>query len=127
MDRTMSARASQHTRGLSLIEVLVGLFVLALMLATASQAISGWLRVAQRQGDALRAQLCADNAMNEWRLRRTLPGIGTATVDCEQAGQVLQVQLEVSPTPNPAFYRVDASVWSRQQPVLRVSGILGRY
>lgn len=127
MDRTMRARASQHAQGLSLIEVLVALFILALLLATASQAISGWLRVAQRQGDALRAQLCADNALNEWRLRRTLPGIGTTTVACEQGGQVLQVQLEISPTPNPAFLRVDASVWARQQPVLRVSGILGRY
>ncbi len=120
-------KPDRKTLGLSLIEVLVALFILALMLATASQAISGWLRVAQRQSDTLRAQLCADNALHELRLRRTLPGVGTSTQPCEQMGQVMQVRLEVSPTPNPAFFRVDAQVSLRQQPVLRVSSILGRY
>ena len=123
----MMRRHPRTPHGLSLIEVLVALFILALVLATASQAISGWLRVAQRQSDTLRAQLCADNALNELRLRRNMPGTGTRTIDCEQAGQVLQVQLDISPTPNPVFYRVDASVSIRQQPVLRVSSILGRY
>ncbi len=123
----MRACRARRQRGLSLIEVLVALFLLALLLGTASQAISSWLRVAQRQGDTLRAQLCADNALNELRLRRNMPGTGTSTVTCEQAGQVLQVQLDISPTPNPVFFRVDASVSVRQQPVLRVSSILGRY
>ena len=123
----MKGRQTRPPRGLSLIEVLVALFILALLLATASQAISGWLRVAQRQSDTLRAQLCADNALHELRLRRSMPGTGSSTVMCEQAGQVLQVQLDISPTPNPVFLRVDASVSVRQQPVLRVSSILGRY
>ncbi len=123
----MRACRARRQRGLSLIEVLVALFLLALLLGTASQAISSWLRVAQRQGDTLRAQLCADNALNELRLRRTLPPLGSSTVPCEQAGQVLQIQLDVSPTPNPAFLRIDASVWAQQQTVLRVSGILGRH
>jgi general secretion pathway protein I len=123
----MKGRQTRPPRGLSLIEVLVALFILALLLATASQAISGWLRVAQRQSDTLRAQLCADNALHELRLLRSMPGTGSSTVMCEQAGQVLQVQLDISPTPNPVFLRVDASVSVRQQPVLRVSSILGRY
>ena len=127
MGGAMKRRQPRAPHGLSLIEVLVALFILALVLATASQAISGWLRVAQRQSDTLRAQLCADNALNELRLRRNIPGTGTRMVTCEQAGQVLQVQLDISPTPNPAFYRVDASVSVRQQAVLRVSSILGRY
>lgn len=113
--------------GLSLIEVLVALFILALMLATASQAISGWLRVAQRQSDTLRAQLCADNALNELRLRSNWPGTGSSTITCLQAGHELQVRLDINPTPNPVFYRVDASVSLRQQPLLRVSSILGRF
>jgi general secretion pathway protein I len=114
-------------RGLSLIEVLVALVIVALTLATASQAISGWLRMGQRQVDALRAQICADNALNELRLSRQMPGIGVRTLACEQAGQTLQVRMEVTPTPNPSFFRLDTQVFSQSQPVLRITSIQGRY
>lgn len=114
-------------RGLSLVEVLVALVVLAVALATASQAISGWLRASQRQGEALRAQLCADNALNELRLARQMPGIGSRTQTCEQAGDSLSVRTEVNPTPNPSFFRVDVQVLTAQHPVLRVTSIVGRY
>jgi general secretion pathway protein I len=122
MKQTRSAQL-----GLSLIEVLVALVILALSLATASRAISGWIQASQRQGDALLAQICADNALNELRLARQMPGTGVRTLNCEQAGQRLDVRLEVMPTPNPSFFRVDAQVTHRQQSVLRVTTILGRY
>ena len=122
MKQTRSAQL-----GLSLIEVLVALVILALSLATASRAISGWIQASQRQGDALLAQICADNALNELRLARQMPGTGVRTLNCEQAGQRFDVRLEVMPTPNPSFFRVDAQVTHRQQSVLRVTTILGRY
>ncbi|MEY2804128.1 MAG: type secretion system minor pseudopilin GspI [Pseudomonadota bacterium] len=118
---------SNSPRGLSLVEVLVALLILALTLATASQAISGWLRGSQRQADQLRAQWCADNALTALRLARQMPGTGSSTQDCTQAGELMQVRLEVNPTPNPAFFRVDVQVLARQSPVLRATTILGRY
>lgn len=118
---------SNSPRGLSLVEVLVALLILALTLATASQAISGWLRGSQRQADQLRAQWCADNALTALRLARQMPGTGSSTQDCAQAGELMQVRLEVNPTPNPAFFRVDVQVLARQSPVLRATTILGRY
>ncbi len=114
-------------RGLSLIEVLVALLILALTLAMASQAVSAWLRSSQRQGASLRAEWCADNAMTALRLARQMPGTGVSTQECAQAGQVMQVRLDINPTPNPAFFRVDVQVYSAQQSVLRVTSILGRY
>jgi general secretion pathway protein I len=120
-------KLSSSEQGLSLIEVLVAVLIIGLALATASQAISAWLRTHQRQTDVLRAQLCADNTLNELRLARQMPGIGVRTQACVQAGQTLQVRTEVSATPNPSFLRVDAQVYAQQQPVLRVSTILGRY
>ena len=120
-------KTSRSQQGLSLIEVLVALLIVALALATASQAIAGWLRTQQRQADLLRAQLCADNALNALRLARQMPGIGVRTQACVQAGQTLQVRTEVSATPNPSFVRVDAQVFTAQQPVLRLTSILGRY
>lgn len=119
--------ASSEPRGFSLIEVLVALLILALSLASATQAISGWLRTSQRQGETLRAQLCADNALNELRLARQMPGTGVRTQACPQAGQTLQVRMEVNPTPNPSFFRVDAQVFTGSQPVLRVTTLIGRY
>jgi general secretion pathway protein I len=113
--------------GFSLIEVLVALVILAICLATASRAISGWMNVSQRQDETLRAQLCADNALNTLRLARQMPGTGSSSQVCVQAGQSLDVRLQVTPTPNPAFFRVDAQVFSLQQPVLRVTALLGRY
>jgi general secretion pathway protein I len=121
-------RSAQTDRaGFSLIEVLVALVILAICLATASRAISGWMNVSQRQGDTLRAQMCADNALNNLRLARQMPGTGSSSQLCEQAGQTLEVRLQVTPTPNPAFFRLDVQVFSRQQPVLRVTSLLGRY
>lgn len=113
--------------GLSLIEVLVALVVLALALATATQAISGWLATAARQGETLRAQWCADNALNQLRLSRQWPGIGQQSQTCEQAGQALTVNLNVQPTPNPSFLRVSAQVINARHPILTVNAILGRY
>jgi general secretion pathway protein I len=115
------------TSGLTLIEVMVALLVLALTLLTAGQAISGWLRASQRQEETLRAQLCAENTFNEMRLARQMPGIGSSTRECEQAGVMFGVRTEVKPTPNPSFFRVDIQVYSQQYPVLKVTTILGRY
>ena len=123
MKKTFDASA----RGLTLVEVLVALVLLAMAMAMASQAISGWLRASQRQGEALRAQLCADNTLNELRLARQMPGIGSRSQNCDQAGVSLTVRTEVNPTPNPNFFRVDVQVYTPQYAVLRVTSIVGRY
>ncbi|MEY2622379.1 MAG: type secretion system minor pseudopilin GspI [Pseudomonadota bacterium] len=120
-------RTPTQTSGLTLIEVMVALLVLALALLTASQAISGWLRAGQRQAETLRAQLCAENTFNEMRLARQMPGIGSSTRECVQAGLVMGVRTEIKPTPNPSFFRVDIQVYTAQYPVLNVTTILGRY
>ena len=112
-------------RGFTLIEVLVALAVVALALATGVRSSAALTRNAQRQTDAVLAQLCADNALNTLRLSRQLPGVGDSSVTCVQAQQTLRVQLSVRPTPNPSFRRVDAQVWSQSTPILRVTTVLG--
>ena len=61
------------------------------------------------------------------RLVRQLPPIGTSDQACEQAGRALTVRLAVAPTPNPSFRRVDAQVLDGEQPLLRLSTVIGRY
>ena len=66
------------------------------------------------------------NQLAKVRLSKTLPGIGTSTELCTQAGQALNVAVEVFPTPNPNFRRVDVSVLEGGIQVVRVTSIVGR-
>ena len=88
---------------------------------------SALTRNAQRQSDVILAQLCAQNELVRLRLFNQMPAVGDTTIQCQQAGRQMQVQLSVRPTPNPSFRRVDAQVFSEAAAVLRVSTIVGRY
>lgn len=115
--------------GLTLVEVLVALAIVALALAAGTQSSSALVRHAQRQDDQLLAQLCADNELIRWRLARQLPPVGESDFGCEQAGRRYAGTLSVHPTPNPNFRRVEAHVRSGPQagdaPLLRVVTLMG--
>lgn len=115
------------TGGFTLIEVLVALAIVSTTLIAGLQASAALTRNAQRQSDRVLAQLCAENALAQLRLANQLPGIGTLTAPCEQAGRTLELRLEVQPTPNPNFRKVQARLYADQQPVLQLGTILGRY
>lgn len=121
----MSLRARQQ--GFTLVEVLVALGIVAIALSAGLQATAALTRNAERQSDALLAQLCAENELIKIRLSKQMPGVGDTQVSCEQAGETLTVALAVRPTPNPNFLRVDAQVFKVDVPVLRLSTIVGRF
>jgi general secretion pathway protein I len=114
-------------RGFTLVEVLVALGIVAVALLAGLQATTALTRNAQRQSDALLAQVCAENELVKVRLSRQMPGVGDNTVACEQAGRNFSVTVTVRPTPNPSFRRVDAQVLDETTPVLRLSTVVGRY
>ena len=99
----------RHAQGFTLLEVLVALAILALALGAGIQASGALTRQAERQTEQWLAQLCVDNALAELRLLRQLPDTGDTVLNCEQMGRTLVVRLQVRPTPNPNFRRVDAS------------------
>lgn len=119
-------RKRRHATGFTLIEVLVALAILALALVALSQGSSALIRLNERQALLTAAQLCADNALVQARLARTLPAVGDATSDCVQGPQRLQVLVQVRTTPNPSFRRVDAEVRDSFGPLLRASTVVGR-
>lgn len=116
-----------RSHGFTLVEVLVALGIVAIALLAGSQATSALTRNGERQTDVLLAHLCAENALVAVRLSRQMPSTGDSSAPCTQAGREYLVTLQVTPTPNPQFRRVDARVSQGQNPVLRLSTIVGRY
>lgn len=113
--------------GFTLIEVLVALAIVSIALIAGLQATQALTTNATRQTDVLLAHLCAENQLIAMRLSAQMPNVGDSTQQCEQAGHVYEVRLNVMPTPNPSFRRVDAQVFDGTSPILRLSTIVGRF
>ncbi|RZU02051.1 type II secretion system minor pseudopilin GspI [Rivibacter subsaxonicus] len=115
-------------RGLTLIEVLVALAVVAITLATGIKAAGALSGNAARLVDVGAAQWCADNQLVGLRLARQYPGTGESEFACEQLGTPYRGRMIVNATPNPNFRRVDARIETADgDPVLSVSTVIGRY
>lgn len=115
------------SRGFTLVEVLVALGIVAIALMAGIQATSALTSNAMRQTDVVLAQLCAENEQVKIRLARQMPGLGTTSVACEQAGRSFTSLVTVQATPNPNFRRIDVQVLSDEQPVLQLSSVVGMY
>ena len=119
------------TAGFTLIEVLVALSIVAIALMAGLRSTDALSRNASRQSTQWLAQICAENEFTKLRLSRQMPTVGVSTISCPQANLDLRVNLNVQPTPNPNFRRIDASVdWvtpTGTTPVLQLATVLGRY
>lgn len=126
--RPAPLRRRAVARGLTLVEVLVALAIVAITLSAGLKAAGALTDNAQRLGDVTAAQWCADNELTALKLSRQFPGVGDAEFSCEELGVVYAGTLVVRPTPNPNFRRVDARLEDGNgRPVLTLSTVLSRY
>jgi general secretion pathway protein I len=103
-----SSASAQH--GFTLIEVLVALFIVALVLAAGLRATGVMTTTQQSLRAATMAAWSADNRLAELSLARALPALGRSAGPCPQADLDLHCDVEVSPSPNAAIRRVDVGV-----------------
>lgn len=119
--------AAAAPRGMTLIEVLVALAVVAITLAAGLKAAGALMSNAERLTDITGAQWCADNQLTELKLTQTHLGVGDSDFTCEELGRNYAGKLVVRPTPNPNFRRVEARVADEAgQPILTLSTVLPR-
>ena len=117
-----------NVRGMSLIEVLVALAIVAITLTTGMKAAGGLTVNSQRMTDLTSAQWCAENQLTALKLGKIYPPVGDSDFTCQQLGRQLPGRLVVRPTPNVNFRRVDAQVLDEtQQPIVKLSTVLSRY
>lgn len=115
-------------RGMTLIEVLVTLAIVAITLTAGIKAAGGLTVNAQRMADLTAAQWCAENQLTALKLGKVYPPVGDSDFTCQQMGRQLPGHLVVRPTPNVNFRRVDAQVLDeQQQPIVKLSTVLSRF
>jgi general secretion pathway protein I len=123
-----AGRAPRSARGLTLIEVLVALAIVAVTLAAGTKAAGAITDATTRFADVTAAQWCADNQLTGLRLSRQFPPVGDGDFSCQQWDRTFSGSLSVRPTFNPNFRRVDAFVRDEQgRTVLRLTTVVSRY
>lgn len=118
-----------HQQGLTLIEVLVALFILALITATASQVISRSIDVRLIAEEKALAQLCATNLLNQQQLEETWPEVGSQTGEAEQGSFKCYWRLTTQGTPLPKMRRIEIEVFAssqRTKPLTQLVGFVGK-
>jgi len=122
-------KVSQETqKGLTLVEVLVALFILATMAAVAVQVVGQAAGVRKVSEERALAQLCADNLLVEWMLSKDWPETGEREGESEAGTKVCFWRVVIQETPLPTMRRLDIQVYAeakRQNLLTQVSGFVG--
>lgn len=102
--------------GFTLIECLVALFIVAIVLASATRAIG--LIISDVHDSFVRevATWIASNESNIYSLNGTFPDLGVSTKEVASAGIKFNVTETVAETPNPYFRRIDIKISEQSQP-----------
>lgn len=111
----MKIQKFTNKNGFALVEVLVGLAIISIALIAALRAISLGADTQLVLSQRTMALWSADNALNEIRIQRIWPNIGTTAFSCPQASFILVCERKVSSMPNPSFRRVELAVFLASQ------------
>jgi general secretion pathway protein I len=102
---------SPSASGFTLIEVLIGLAILAIALTSGLKAISQSAQTQTGIEARYLALWSANNALNEMIFTKEWPEIGSKTFPCPQLKENFICKKTVFATPNPIFKRIEIAVY----------------
>ena len=116
-----------RAHGFTLLETLVALAILAIALAAVMRATGAGINHAEAMQMRVLADWVAQNRLAQHAARGDFLPPGVQNGEETQAGMRLMWQEEISVTPNPAFRRIEVSVYALDAPeyaLRRISGFL---
>lgn len=116
--------SARRQRGLSLLEVLVALAILAFGMAAVVRTAGQQTDVLRRAREHTHAQWVASNVLAETRVAQSIPAAGVRDGEAVFGSQRWRWRLQISPTPVAGIQRLDVSVFTHAsvEPVLTLSG-----
>lgn len=115
-----AAPCSPRSRGFTLLEVLVALFIVGTALGASLRAVGSLATNSSDLRASMMATWSAENRLTQIRLSQEWPAIGERSFDCPQGDLALQCNEAVFATPNPSFRRVEVSVVDGRDPSRRI-------
>jgi general secretion pathway protein I len=106
----------KRQRGFTLVEVLVALAVLGVTLAAAARLVIGSTDTLIDYRTRTLASWVASNLVNESLATRAFPDTGSLQGKVEQGGEQFIYRMNVSPTPNYSFRRIELAVMAADKP-----------
>lgn len=101
------------TSGFTLIEVIIGLAILAIALSSGIKAMSQSAQTQIGIQERYLALWSANNALNEIVFTKEWPEIGTKSFPCPQLNENFICKKTVFATPNPIFKRIEVAVYAQ--------------
>ena len=109
-----------HSRGFTLLEVLVALVIVGTALGASLRAVGSLTSNSAGLRATMMATWSAENRQVQIRLEGVYPQLGKRSFECPQGDLKLVCQEEVLATPNPRFRRVEVSVYDLADPNRRI-------
>lgn len=107
----MNTRTQRSQHGMALIEVLVGMAIMAIVLISAMRAISSDTDTQQAVMTRSLALISANNTMTTLYISQNWPSLGTEITPCPQLNYPFVCEQKVLSSANPNFRRVDINVY----------------
>lgn len=111
--------------GFTLIEVLVGMAIIAVALAAASRAAGHAIEISNELKRRVIADLVAQNRLEMHKARHDWLAFGKLTGQETQAGIRMLWRETITETPNPAFRKVEVEVFAAEDPNYQLRRLVG--
>lgn len=111
--------------GFTLIEVLVGMAIIAVTLAAASRAAGHAIETSNEMKRRVIADLVAQNRLEMHKARHDWLAPGKLTGEETQAGISMIWKEAITDTPNPAFRKIEVEVFVAENPDYQLRRLVG--